>query len=69
MGLGSPSGPTIAARTPPAPSPTITFHSLSVSAWSSVSIWHEDASLCLNSRPPFRPMQGMPKSANSTVIT
>jgi hypothetical protein len=39
---------------------TIAFHRRSVSAWSSVAIWNENASLCLNVDPPLRPMQGMP---------
>lgn len=35
------------------PFPTITCHKRSVSAWSSVAIWKEKASLCLNAGPPF----------------
>src|SRR6185437_12802929 len=42
------------------PFPTIAFHKRSVSAWSSVATWNENASLCLNAGPPFRPRQGMP---------
>ena len=51
------------------PFSTIAFHRRSVSAWSSVAIWNENASLCLNCGPPFRPMQGMPITVNSTVRT
>jgi hypothetical protein len=35
------------------PFPTIAFHKRSVSAWSSVAIWNEKASLCLNAGPAF----------------
>ena len=42
------------------PLPTIAFQRRSVSAWSSVATWNENASLCLNAGPPFRPTQGMP---------
>jgi hypothetical protein len=35
------------------PLPTIAFQSRSVSAWSSVAIWKEKASLCLNAGPPL----------------
>ncbi|MNF10273.1 hypothetical protein D3C80_2111630 [compost metagenome] len=45
------------------------FQYLSVSAWSSVAIWNENASLCLNAVPPLRPMQGMPNTVKSTVST
>ncbi len=51
------------------PLPTIAFHRRSVSAWSSVWIWKENASLCLNAVPPLRPTQGMPQTVNSTVST
>ncbi|KOF54511.1 hypothetical protein AD428_06555 [Achromobacter sp. DMS1] len=51
------------------PLPTMAFHSLSVSAWSSVEIWKEKASVCLTDGPPFRPTQGMPATVNSTVST
>src|SRR5690606_3794264 len=51
------------------PLPTMAFHRRSVSAWSSVAIWNENASLCLKAGPPFRPTQGMPATVNSTVST
>ena len=51
------------------PLPTIAFQRRSVSAWSSVATWNENASLCLNIGPPFRPRQGMPITVNSTVNT
>src|SRR6478672_6299637 len=51
------------------PSPTIAFHRRSVSAWSSVATWNENASLCWNTGPPFKPRQGMPITVNSTVST
>ena len=51
------------------PWPTMAFHRRSVSAWSSVAIWNEKASLCVNASPPLRPMQGMPQTVNSTVST
>ena len=47
----------------------IAFHRRSVSAWSSVAIWNEKASLCLNIGPPFRPMHGTPQTLKSTVST
>ena len=31
--------------------------------------WNENASLCLNAGPPFRPWQGIPSMVNSTVRT
>ena len=43
--------------------------SRSVSAWSSVAIWNEKASLCRKAGPPFRPMHGMPATVNATVST
>src|SRR6185312_237877 len=46
------------------PLPMIAFQYLSVSAWSSVAIWKENASLCLNAGPPFRPMHGIPHTVN-----
>lgn len=46
---------------------TMASHKRSVSAWSSVWIWKEKASLCLNAVPPLRPTQGMPQTVNSTV--
>ena len=48
---------------------TIAFHKRSVSAWSSVAIWNENASLCLNAGPPLSPRQAMPATVNSTVRT
>jgi hypothetical protein len=51
------------------PLPTIAFHRRSVSSWSSVATMNENASVCLNAGPPFRPMQGMPITVNSTVNT
>jgi len=39
---------------------TIAFHKQSVSAWSSVEIWNENASLCLNAGPLLSPRQGIP---------
>ena len=41
------------------PLPTIASQSRSVSAWSSVETWNENASLCRNVGPPFNPMQAM----------
>ncbi len=51
------------------PLSTIAFHRRSVSAWSSVATWNENASLGRNAGPPFRPRQGMPITVNSTVRT
>ncbi len=51
------------------PLPTMASHKRSVSAWSSVLTWNENASLCLNVGPPLSPTQGMPMTVNSTVIT
>src|SRR5512134_3528642 len=51
------------------PLPTIAFQYRSVSAWSSVATWNENASLCLNAGPPLSPRQGMPITVNSTVNT
>jgi hypothetical protein len=51
------------------PLPTIAFQYRSVSACESVPIWNENASLCGNIEPPFRPMQGTPTTVNSTVST
>ncbi len=36
------------------PFATIAFHKRSVSAWSSVATWNENASLCLNAGPPVQ---------------
>lgn len=51
------------------PLPTIASHSRSVSAWSSVATWNENASVCGKAGPPFRPRQGIPITVNSTVST
>src|SRR5262245_47634289 len=48
---------------------TIAFQYRSVSAWSAVATWKENASLCLNAGPPLSPRQGMPITVNSTVKT
>src|SRR3982750_4594432 len=51
------------------PLPTIAFQYRSVSAWSVVATWNENASLGLNSGPPLSPRQGIPITVNSTVNT
>ena len=51
------------------PWPMIACHRRSVSAWSSVATWNENASLCLNAGPPLSPRHGMPITVNSTVRT
>ena len=51
------------------PLPTIAFQYRSVSAWSSVAIWKENASVCRNAGPPLRPRHGTPHTVNSTVST
>jgi hypothetical protein len=45
------------------------FHRRSVSAWSSVAIWKEKASLWRKAGPPLRPRQGMPATVKVTVRT
>lgn len=42
------------------PFPTIAFHNRSVSAWLSVAIWNEKASLCLNAAPRSGRDKGCP---------
>src|SRR4051794_41331510 len=54
-----------ALSTPPLP--TIAFQYRSVSAWSSVAIWKENDSLCLNMSPPLMPTQDTPHTVNSTT--